>query len=236
MPELSTQEITAIEPIFSWKANLVGEDWWKSDAKRSLERTVAASILLGTPYLGILLLAMGLNYTNEGSPVLYKNRLSHPHFGDVSHLKIRTMIPGREEDEKIIIQNHGQLHPQDWVDPRVTKVGRILRRHSLDELPQLITSVLCGKENMVGFRIPGQMEYREIIYPNQHKEPYRTYLFNQHRGLRSSLTSLASVFARDEPMETRLLYDNYWATNCTMWSDLSIIAQTFLAPFRRNGR
>lgn len=238
MSSLSPEQINKVQPIFSRKANKVGEDWWSSKEKRLLEKTIAGCII-GTPpspYLGILLLAMGVNYVVEGKPIFYKNKLRHPYYGDVSHLKLRTMIPGREEDENTIIQEHGQLHVRDWDDPRVTKTGRLLRQHSIDELPQILTSVFLGEENMVGFRIPGENEYANIVYPNEQCEPYRTYLENQRRGLRSGVTSLAAVVARDTPFETRLHYDNYWAEHCTIWSDLTLIAMTAKVPILQNGR
>lgn len=236
MSGLSSREIQAIEPIFSWKANRVGKDWWSSDAKLYLEKTIAASIVLGTPYLGILFLAMGLNYVKEGSPVLYKNRLSHPRYGDVSHLKIRTMVVGSEINEEEIIEKHGQLHDKNWIDSRTTNFGRPLRRTSLDEFPQILTGVLCGKEHMVSFRMAGKTEHEKLIYPNSHCDPYKKHLANQNDGLRSGMLSLAAIIDRDANIEKRLAYDNYWSDHCTIWSDLALIAMTAQVPFKRNGR
>ena len=107
-------------------------------------------------------------------------------------------------------------------DPRVTLVGRVLRRLSFDELPQLI-NVLRGEMSLVGPRplIPSEDEYVEG--------------WGRHRlDLKPGITGLWQVLGRsDIPFEDMMRLDYLYVTNWSMWHDLRLICGT--VPAMLNG-
>lgn len=111
-------------------------------------------------------------------------------------------------------------------DPRVTRVGRILRRTSLDELPQLI-NVLQGDMSLVGPRPHALVQDHAYsramaLYPDRHQmRPGMTGLA-QVVGLRGATTAPGAIEAR---LEADLAYVRSWS----LWLDLKIIARTFRA-------
>jgi lipopolysaccharide/colanic/teichoic acid biosynthesis glycosyltransferase len=110
------------------------------------------------------------------------------------------------------------------VDPRVTPVGRILRRLSLDELPQLL-NVLKGDMSLVGPRPPLQREVAE--YPGD---------MRRRLVVKPGLTGLWQVSGRsDLSWEESIRLDLSYVENWTLSMDLAILARTLLAVLRRSG-
>jgi len=129
-------------------------------------------------------------------------------------LKFRTMRENAEAETGPI-----------WVrknDPRVTRVGRILRRFSIDELPQLI-NVLRGEMSIVGPRPERQP------FVDQFKSAVPKYL-DRHR-VKVGMTGWAQVngLRQDAPVEERTKYDIYYVENWSLVFDLKIILQTVKA-------
>lgn len=126
-------------------------------------------------------------------------------------IKFRTMRPDAEQFGTWTVQN----------DPRVTRVGRWLRRTSLDELPQLI-NVLIGEMSIVGPR-PEQArwveQFRQQIprYMRRHKEKAGLTGWAQVNGLRG-----------DTSIEERTRYDLYYVENWSLLFDIKIILRTII--------
>ena len=97
-------------------------------------------LTLASPVIGLAALAIKLD---DGGPVFYRQRRVGRHGEDFDLVKLRTMIPGAETE--------GAGWAVDYADPRITRVGRVLRRLSVDELPQL-WNVLVGEMSLVGPR------------------------------------------------------------------------------------
>ncbi len=118
------------------------------------------------------------------------------------------------------------VHQAVASDPRVTRVGRILRRTSLDELPQLI-NVVCGDMSLVGPRphaIAHDDEFKQLLqlYPDRHQmRPGMTGLA-QVKGLRGSTAVPGSIDAR---VDADMAYIKSWS----LWLDLRILSRTFAA-------
>jgi lipopolysaccharide/colanic/teichoic acid biosynthesis glycosyltransferase len=109
-------------------------------------------------------------------------------------------------------------------DPRITKVGRILRKYSLDELPQLI-NVLRHEMSLVGPR---------MISPPE-MEKYGQWGLNL-LTVRPGITGLWQVRGRsDIPYDERVRLDMHYIRNWTIWFDLSILLQTIPAVVRSKG-
>ena len=109
-------------------------------------------------------------------------------------------------------------------DPRVTRVGRVLRRFSIDEMPQLI-NVLRGEMSLVGPRPLPQRDYE--LLDDKHKKRYLVL---------PGLTGLWQVSGRsDLSFDELIRLDFYYIENWSIWLDLTIIARTVPVVLARKG-
>lgn len=163
-----------------------------------------------------LLIAAAIKLESPGS-VFYVQRRRGRYQQTFNMLKFRTMTV-TEDDESV--------RQAVACDPRCTRIGRLLRRTSLDELPQLI-NVLQGHMSLVGPRPHALVHDEEFsraleIYPNRHQmRPGMTGLA-QVTGLRGSTTAPGSIEAR---VEADLTYIANWSLPL----DLKILAGTLRA-------
>lgn len=134
---------------------------WQLGLKRTLDIAVSAmSLVVLAPFFAVIALAIKLN---SPGPVLYQ----WPVVGQGGQLlkayKFRSMLVGADEMKKELVQYSETTGPVFKMkeDPRVTPVGRILRKFSLDELPQL-WSVLTGDMSLVGPRPVLTYEWEEF--------------------------------------------------------------------------
>jgi len=132
-------------------------------------------------------------------------------------MKFRTMVQGAEGlRSKILSMNErsGVLFKVKD-DPRVTKLGRILRKYSLDEIPQFF-NVLVGDMSIVGPRPPIAREVRE--YELKHL---------RRLDVVPGVTGLWQVNGREDPsFESYIMHDLAYIENWSVWLDLKIIVQT----------
>jgi Undecaprenyl-phosphate glucose phosphotransferase len=203
--ELSIGDLSDL-PLVSVK-NAALDNPWNRTLKRALDVTVATVVLLlGSPVL--MLIALAIRLESRGSVFFLQERVGldgRPFW----MLKFRTMRADAEQLGTWTTQN----------DPRVTRVGRILRRTSLDELPQMI-NVLIGDMSVVGPR-PEQARWVEQFsqqiprYMRRHKEKSGLTGWAQVNGLRG-----------DTSIEERTRYDLYYIENWSLLFDLKIILRT----------
>jgi lipopolysaccharide/colanic/teichoic acid biosynthesis glycosyltransferase len=116
-------------------------------------------------------------------------------------------------------------------DPRVTRIGRFIRKYSLDELPQII-NVLRGEMSVVGPRAyyQDELDHQSHIYPDT-KSKIQHVL-----EVRPGITGLWQVSGRSAVnFDRRILIDDEYAQNVTFWGDLCIIARTPLAMLTGKG-
>jgi Undecaprenyl-phosphate glucose phosphotransferase len=179
---------------------------WMSLVKRTLDLTIAATaLLLLSPLFGLIALAIHLS---DGSPVFYRQRRMGLDGRPFEIVKFRSMRHGAEDE----------LGPT-WAapdDPRRTRVGRFLRRWSLDELPQLV-NVVRGDMSLVGPR-PERPEFvREF------KEKFPQYML-RHR-VRAGITGWAQVngWRGATSLERRIEFDLYYIENWSLALDLKIL-------------
>jgi sugar transferase (PEP-CTERM system associated) len=189
--------------------------------KRLVDLIVGGSLLVvAAPVM--LLVAIAVRLTSAG-PVLYHQTrvgLNGRHF--TVH-KFRTMRQDAEaESGPVWAAKHG--------DPRVTTIGRWLRRMRLDELPQL-WNVLIGDMSLVGPR-PERPEFVEGL---TRQIPF----YRQRHIIRPGLTGWAQVRytygASVEDAQEKLQYDLFYIKNLTLWLDLYIIFQTAKTVILRRG-
>ena len=187
-------------------------------SNRMFKRTVdivgaAAGLLVASPLM--ILIAVLVKATSEG-PVIFAQERIGLHNKPFRMYKFRSMRSQSGQDEE-----------KDWTvenDPRVTKVGKFIRRTSLDELPQLI-NILRGDMSLVGPR-PEQTKYVE-----EFKEKIPRYMIKHQ--VRPGLTGWAQVngLRGDTSIEKRIDYDLYYIENWTLEFDLRILFLTIFKGF-----
>jgi exopolysaccharide biosynthesis polyprenyl glycosylphosphotransferase len=192
--------------------------------KAVFDRVVAtAMVLVLSP---VLLLIAVLVVLMSGRPILYSQERIGRHGRTFRCLKFRTMVTDAEHRLTELLELNEVDGPLFKIrdDPRVTRIGRILRNHSLDELPQLF-NVLAGSMSIVGPRPP---------LPNE----VATYNEREARRLlvKPGLTGLWQVEGRsdlpwDEGVYLDLLYVDHWSPLL----DMAIIARTIRAVLKPNG-
>ena len=178
---------------------------------------VAGAILamtIGAPILGLI--AMAIRVDSEG-PVMFRQTRVGANGREFEILKFRSMYQGAEEkleDLRDRSEVDGPIFKMKD-DPRVTPVGRILRRTSLDELPQL-WNVLRGEMSLVGPRPPIPAEVAE--YREWHKKRLE---------VRPGMTGLWQVSGRSLlSFDEQCLLDIYYIENWSLWLDFQIMLRT----------
>lgn len=107
-------------------------------------------------------------------------------------------------------------------DPRITKVGKFIRKHSIDEIPQLI-NVLKGEMSLVGPRA----YYSDELENQLKKYPHTRKLVNKVLSVKPGITGLWQVSGRSEiNFDKRIAIDANYVDNISLWNDLKIIIQT----------
>jgi len=167
--------------------------------------------------LPLMALCSALIFLEDGRPVVFRQRRVGRNERLFEMLKFRTMVKSAEQLQIQVRKGHlaGEMIQKGRDDPRVTHVGRLLRRFSLDELPQLF-HVLAGTMSLVGPR-PELQELAESYEPWQRKR------FSVLPGI----TGWWQVNNRsDQPMQLHINDDLYYIHNYSIWLDLKIILRT----------
>lgn len=197
--------------------------------KRIFDITASSFILLILmPFL--LLIAFLIIVTSRG-PVLYSTNVIGKNGNTFKWYKFRTMYSNNDAKlhethlENLITANKGYKKLEN--DPRITYIGKYLRKFSLDELPQLL-NVLTGNMSLVGPRPCLPYEYDH--FKDWHKLKYKVI---------PGMTGLAQIIARnrdDVTFSDSVLLDLYYADNQSLWLDLKILFKTIpVMVFGRGG-
>jgi putative colanic acid biosynthesis UDP-glucose lipid carrier transferase len=194
------------------------ERGWRVIPKEIFDRLFALSAgLLLSPLL--VAIAIAVRISSPG-PILFRQYRKGMNGQIFSIYKFRTMYVGADVSGTIVQARKN--------DDRVTPTGRMLRRTSLDELPQLL-NVLKGDMSIVGPR-PHAIEHDEY-----YKDIVRHYMFRYR--IKPGMTGLAQVngyrgeTVQIEKMAGRVKMDTYYIQNWTFWLDMKIIALTILRGF-----
>lgn len=201
---------------------------WAWILKALIDRVIsAAALLVWSPAFLAIAIAIKLE---DGGPVLFRQSRVGKDGRPFTMLKFRSMVVAaearlsvREEAVKKANEGAGPLFKLRQ-DPRVTRVGHVLRRYSLDELPQLL-NVLCGHMSLVGPRPPLPVEVER-------------YGFDARRRLRvkPGLSGLWQVSGRsDLSWEETVRLDLRYVENWSFAMDLVILWKTASAVLRSNG-
>jgi exopolysaccharide biosynthesis polyprenyl glycosylphosphotransferase len=193
-------------------------------AKRTFDVLVAA--LLIAVLAPVLLLVGLLVRLQDGGPVLYRQRRVGSNGAQFDMIKFRSMVVDAETRLAEIAADNEQdaVLFKIRADPRVTRIGRFIRKFSIDELPQLF-NVLRGEMSLVGPRPPLVNEYEQ-------------YEQDTHRRLlvRPGMTGLWQVSGRsDLPWSEAVRLDLYYVDNWSMVIDLVIMIKTVKAVLFSRG-
>lgn len=184
-------------------------------------------VLLASPvWIPILVIsALSIWVTSPGAPVMFFHLRTGKGGKRFYMYKFRTMVPNAEE-LKAKYAHLNELKPPDFKitnDPRVTPVGRILRKTSLDELPQVI-NVLRGEMSLVGPR-PTFFE----------PEKYKLWQTGRLDTL-PGITGLWQIFGRGSvDFDTRSRLDIAYVERASLWLDINILIRTVQVVIKQKG-
>lgn len=181
------------------------------------------------PFMLVISLLIKLS---DGGPVVYKHRRITSAGKEFGCMKFRTMRVNAEQELETLLTNNPEMR-EEWDktfklknDPRITKIGKFLRRTSLDEFPQFI-NVLKGDMSVVGARpIVG----KELV--DFYKESAGRYC-----SMKPGITGPWQVGKRSdtEDYSERVEMDDWYILNHTLWNDIKIISRTVVAMIRGKG-
>lgn len=187
--------------------------------KRLFDIIFAGSILLVTWPL-FLVIALAIRSEGPG-PIIFRQKRIGQHGKRFTMYKFRTMVDGAEQIEVLNNGTQGVKQPED---PRVTRIGRFLRRTSLDELPQFF-NVLRGDMSVVGPR-------PEMPWLVDRYEWWQRKRFEVPQGI----TGWWQITGRaDKPMHLNTEDDLYYVRNYSFWLDLQIIFRTVISVITGRG-
>jgi putative colanic acid biosynthesis UDP-glucose lipid carrier transferase len=181
---------------------------------------IVLSVVILLLLLPLLLVVSVLVKVSSPGPIIFKQRRYGLDGVEIAVYKFRTMS---------VTEDGAQIRQASKLDNRITRIGRVLRRTSLDELPQLI-NVLQGRMSLVGPRphaVAHNEEYRKLIkgYMVRHKVLPGITGLAQVNGCRGETSQL-------EDMEARVNYDLDYLRHWTPMLDVKIILLTVVKVFR----
>ncbi len=195
-----------------------------SATKRMMDMTLSLwGIVVGLPIW--LAIAAAIKWTSKG-PVFFKQTRIGLHGKPFKMYKFRSMVCDAEDRLKELVDVESLREPVFKIkkDPRVTAIGRLLRRTSLDEIPQLL-NVLIGNMSLVG---PRPEEERVVALYNT----------NQRRRLKTKpgLTGLQQVECRGiQSLQRRITYDLLYMKHQNILVDIYILLKTVVVVLRGSG-
>jgi exopolysaccharide biosynthesis polyprenyl glycosylphosphotransferase len=202
---------------------------WQFRVKYALDRVVAAvALALLAPVLLAVAVAVKLS---AGGPVIYRQRRVGRDGHTFEMLKFRTLRDSsREADAEWADEQLEQRPGGDYegLADRFTPVGAFLRRHGLDELPQL-WNVLRGDMSLIGPR-PERVSYVERFERG-------LYRYGDRHRVKSGMTGWAQVngLRGNTSLADRTEWDNHYIENWSLWLDLKILLMTVAALLRPQG-
>ena len=183
----------------------------------------SVALVLMVPILLVLAIAV---YLESGRPIIFSQRRVGENGRIFTMYKLRTMVSNAESRQEDALQQGAEPSEvyKPHGDPRVTRVGRFLRRTSLDELPQL-WNVLRGEMSLVGPR-------PELPWVVERYESWQ----RQRLAVLPGMTGWWQVNGRSElPMHENVEYDLYYIQNYSPMLDLTILVRTLWVVVRGKG-
>ncbi len=209
-------------PMLDLRAPALSE--YQRMLKRAFDLVVTLlSLIIALPLMGIIAFLIKLD---SPGPILYRAKRMGENGKIFEMLKFRTMIENADEFRELVMQvrDDGSVLYKKPDDPRVTRIGKILRKTSLDELPQLF-NVLKGEMSLVGPR------------PEQPHLVEKYELWQRKRfAVPQGITGWWQIHGRsDKPMHLHTEEDLYYIQHYSIWLDIQILINTIWAVLRGRG-
>lgn len=193
--------------------------------KRALDVT---AILLAAPFILPMVGLLALMVSRDGGSVFYTQQRVGRGGRAFRMWKLRTMVSDADERLEMYLQSNPEAR-REWdetqklkSDPRITRAGHFLRRASLDEVPQL-WNVFVGDMSLVGPR--PMMLNQQALYPGK---AYFT--------LRPGITGYWQTAGRNKTtFEARVDFDDDYARDLSLWTDIKVLARTVGVVMRCTG-
>ena len=191
---------------------------------------ITATVIGGILILPVALIVAILIYLDSPGPIVFGHKRVGQGGKEFPCYKFRSMVPNAQEALEIYLKENPEAR-EEWErdfklkdDPRVTKIGKFLRKTSLDELPQL-WNVLIGDMSLVG---PRPIVRAEV-------EKYGEYI-NDFYLVPPGITGVWQVSGRsDTTYEERVLMDSWYVHNWSVWIDIVYLVKTVLAVLKGKG-
>ncbi len=193
-------------------------------AKRIMDLgIVLLAMPLVLPLMGLIVLLIKIN--SPGAPAIFSQLRTGKGGKQFKLYKFRTMVPNAEEMKKQLMHLNELQWPDFKItnDPRITRIGKFLRKTSLDELPQLF-NILRGEMSLVG--------------PRPTSFSAKTYKLWQTERLdvQPGLTGLWQIVGRaSTEFDDRLRQDVAYIEHRCLWLDIQILIRTFTAVLTQRG-
>ncbi len=191
---------------------------------------VSLAVLLGIIFSPVILIIMLLIKLESRGPILAKVGKRISQNGELFRLyKFRSMIANAHRllktDPKFRKAYEEQQEKGNYKikkDPRITKIGKFIRKHSIDEIPQLF-NVIKGDMSIIGPRA----YYPEELEKQQQKYPHTKKLIKEALTIKPGITGLWQVSGRSElNFDKRIALDAYYAGQKSLWLDILILLKT----------
>lgn len=184
---------------------------------------VVVTMPLWLPLNGIV--ALVIHFTSPGAPVMFKQLRTGKGGRRFYMYKFRTMVP----DAEVLKARYAHMNELQWPDfkitndPRITRVGRFLRKTSLDEIPQFF-NILKGEMSLVG---PRPTSFGPETYKLWH---------TSRLDVMPGLTGLWQIMGRAQlEFDDRLRLDIAYIERASLWLDFNILLRTVIAVFESRG-
>ena len=218
-------EVKNLSGVLLFRVKRTTLEGWGSIYKRLFDIVVSSiAIIILSPIYILTIIAIKLD---SPGPILYKNKRVGVGKKTFDVYKFRSMYTDMCTDEsnsasieleqKLLAEKNTKSGPLYKIkdDPRVTKLGKFIRKTSIDELPQFF-NVLQGTMSLVG---PRPHQPREVDKYKQHHKKVLT--------IKPGITGMAQVNGRsDLSFEEEVLYDTFYIENWSIWLDIIIILKT----------
>jgi exopolysaccharide biosynthesis polyprenyl glycosylphosphotransferase len=218
-------EIKNLSGVLLFRVKRTTLEGWGSIYKRIFDIVVASlAIIILSPIYILTIIAIKLD---SPGPILYKNKRVGVAKKMFNVYKFRSMYQDMCTDEtntasieleqKLLAEKNTKSGPLYKIkdDPRVTRLGKFIRRTSIDELPQFF-NVLQGTMSLVG---PRPHQPREVDKYKQHHKKVLT--------IKPGITGMAQINGRsDLSFEEEVLYDTFYIENWSIWLDIIILLKT----------
>lgn len=195
----------------------VPEASWQAMAKQVMD-FVGAAVLLAITAVPMALVALGIRFTSPG-PVLFKQQRAGLNGRAFNMYKFRSMVNNAEQLKQELAQLNEMSGPVFKVtnDPRITPIGRFIRKWSIDELPQL-WNIVRGDMSLVG---PRPLPVDEV-------DRFDDRAHRRRLSVKPGLTCLWQVSGRNDVKDFKdwVRLDLEYIDNWTIWLDLKILART----------